>query len=122
MRKLKRAARGTTPRVRGGVRRYQLVGLLRCGLCRRRMESCWSHGRPAYRCQHGHSSARPRGAARMRNLYVREDRMIVIIRALLRRGHCVLELVLFTVVMRSCGRRLARRVARAMLVSPLVRW
>jgi len=25
----------------GGVRRYQLVGLLRCGLCRRRMESCW---------------------------------------------------------------------------------
>ena len=68
----------------GGVRRYQLVGLLRCGLCCRRLESSWSHGRPAYRCQHGHSSARPRGADRMRNLYVREDQMIAVLRALLR--------------------------------------
>ncbi|GLL02183.1 recombinase family protein [Dactylosporangium matsuzakiense] len=68
----------------GGVRRYQLVGLLRCGLCHRRMDSCWSHGRPAYRCQHGHSSARPQGVAQMRNLYVREDRMIVVLRSLLR--------------------------------------
>ncbi|MDZ5447213.1 hypothetical protein U2F26_31635 [Micromonospora sp. 4G57] len=37
-------------------------------------------------------------------------------------GHCVLGLLLVTAVMRSCGQRLARRVARAMLVSPLVRW
>jgi hypothetical protein len=37
-------------------------------------------------------------------------------------GHCVLGLLLVTAVMRSCGRWLARRVARAMLVSPLVRW
>ncbi|GAA2392088.1 zinc ribbon domain-containing protein [Dactylosporangium salmoneum] len=75
----------------GAVRRYQLVGLLRCGLCRRRLESCWSHGRPAYRCQHGHSSARPRGTGRTRNLYVREDRMIVILRALLREQNANLE-------------------------------
>jgi SRSO17 transposase len=34
-------------------------------------------------------------------------------------GHCVLGLLLITAVIRSCGRRLARRVARAMLVSPL---
>ena len=37
-------------------------------------------------------------------------------------GHCVLGLLLVTAVIRSCGRRLARRVARAMLVSPLARW
>jgi len=36
-------------------------------------------------------------------------------------GHCVVGLLLVTTWMRSCGRRLARRVARAMLVSPLVR-
>ncbi|MEV8516615.1 recombinase family protein [Dactylosporangium sp. NPDC051484] len=68
----------------GGRRRYRLVGLLRCGLCGRRLESCWSHGRPAYRCQHGHSSATPRGPDRSRNVYVREDRMITVIRGLLR--------------------------------------
>lgn len=75
----------------GGVRRYQLVGLLRCGLCRRRLESCWSHGRPAYRCQHGHSSARPRGSNRMRNVYVREDHMTVVLRELLHEENGALE-------------------------------
>jgi len=39
-----------------------------------------------------------------------------------RQGHCVLGLLLVAAVMRSWGRRLARRVARAMLVSPLVWW
>jgi hypothetical protein len=37
-------------------------------------------------------------------------------------GHCVLGLLLVTAVIRSWGRRLERRVARAMLVSPLARW
>jgi hypothetical protein len=37
-------------------------------------------------------------------------------------GYCVVGLVLVTASMRSCGRRLARRVARAMLDSPLPRW
>jgi site-specific DNA recombinase len=68
----------------GGRRRYQLAGLLRCGLCGRRLESSWSHGRPAYRCQHGHSSAQPRGPDRLQNVYVREDTVITIIRGLLR--------------------------------------
>jgi len=36
-------------------------------------------------------------------------------------GYCVL-VVLVTALMRSCGRRLARLVARAMLGSPLLRW
>jgi hypothetical protein len=37
-------------------------------------------------------------------------------------GHCILGLLPVTAVMRSWGRRLARRLARAMLVSPSVRW
>lgn len=37
-------------------------------------------------------------------------------------GYCVIGLVLVTASMRSCGRWLARRVASAMLVAPLVRW
>jgi hypothetical protein len=37
------------------------------------MESQLSHGNPAYRCRHGHSSARPAGMRRAKNLYLRED-------------------------------------------------
>ena len=47
-------------------RRYRLAGLLRCGICGRRAESCWSNGRAAYRCRHGHSSASALDPARPR--------------------------------------------------------
>ena len=57
-------------------RRYRLAGLLSCGICGRRAESCWSNGRPAYRCRHGHSSASTPDPARPRNLYIREDRIL----------------------------------------------
>ena len=57
-------------------RQYQLAGLLRCGICGRRAESCWSNGRPAYRCRHGHSSASASDPARPKNLYIREDRIL----------------------------------------------
>jgi site-specific DNA recombinase len=56
--------------------RYQLAGLLRCGTCGRRLESCWANSRPAYRCRHGHTSATPRDPNRPKNLYVREDRLL----------------------------------------------
>lgn len=39
-----------------------------------------------------------------------------------RQGYCVVGLLLVTASMRSVERLLARRVARAMLVSPLPRW
>ena len=39
------------------ARRYLLAGLLACGRCGRKLESAWSHGRPAYRCRHGYTSA-----------------------------------------------------------------
>jgi len=57
-------------------RRYRLAGLLRCGICGRRAESCWSNGRPAYRCRHGHSSASAPDPGRPGNLYIREDRIL----------------------------------------------
>ena len=57
-------------------RRYRLAGLLRCGICGRRAESCWSNNRPAYRCRHGHSSASAPDPARPKNMYIREDRIL----------------------------------------------
>ncbi|MFE3206285.1 recombinase family protein [Embleya sp. NPDC059237] len=61
---------------------YQRAGLLRCGHCRRRMESCWSNGRAAYRRRHGHSSATPRDPDREPNAYVREDHVLADLPAL----------------------------------------
>ena len=55
---------------------YRLAGLLRCGICGRRAESCWSNDRPAYRCRHGYSSASAPDPARPKNLYIREDRIM----------------------------------------------
>ena len=57
-------------------REYRLAGLLRCGICGRRAESCWSNGRPAYRCRHGYSSASVPAPVRPNNLYIREDRIL----------------------------------------------
>jgi hypothetical protein len=70
------AAQDTTaPRGPAGpaARRYLLAGLIACGQCGRRLESCWSNGKPAYRCRHGYSSATVPDPARPKNTYVRED-------------------------------------------------
>lgn len=67
------AIRAARPAEDGSTRTYLLAGLLRCGLCRRRMDAHWVHDRPGYRCRHGHSSARSADAARPKNLYTRED-------------------------------------------------
>ncbi|WP_307834290.1 recombinase family protein [Paractinoplanes lichenicola] len=56
------------------VRRYALTGLLVCGLCGRRLEGHWVHGRPGYRCRHGHISAHSSGA-RPRAIYWPERRI-----------------------------------------------
>ncbi|MEU3645239.1 pentapeptide repeat-containing protein [Lentzea sp. NPDC034063] len=37
----------------GEVRCYMLAGLVVCGLCGRRMDKHWVHGRAGYRCRHG---------------------------------------------------------------------
>ncbi|MBT2234408.1 recombinase family protein [Nonomuraea sp. NEAU-A123] len=55
---------------------YLLAGLLRCGICGRRLESCWANNRAAYRCRHGHSSASRPDPDRPKNLYIRQDRIL----------------------------------------------
>ncbi|GAB2829219.1 hypothetical protein GCM10027176_36780 [Actinoallomurus bryophytorum] len=57
-------------------RSYLLAGLLRCGVCGRRMESCWANNRAAYRCRHGHTSAAKTDPDRPKNLYIREDSVL----------------------------------------------
>ena len=63
----------------GTTRTYALVGLLHCRPCGRRMESHWVHGRPGYRCRHGHTSAKPPTPGRPKTLYLREDHILVLI-------------------------------------------
>ncbi|ONI92751.1 hypothetical protein ALI22I_01960 [Saccharothrix sp. ALI-22-I] len=55
---------------------YRLAGRLQCGLCGRRMDSHRSHSRAAYRCRHGHTTARTRPEGAPRNLYLREDHLL----------------------------------------------
>jgi site-specific DNA recombinase len=71
------ATRGPVPHDKPVLRRYLLAGLLSRGLCgRRRMESAWSNGKPAYRCRHGHTSAMAPDPARPKNSYIREDKLL----------------------------------------------
>jgi site-specific DNA recombinase len=72
-----RSSRGRDP-----DRCYLLAGLLRCGICGRRLESCWANNRAAYRCRHGHTSASRLDPDRRRNLYIREDRILAHLRTL----------------------------------------
>ena len=58
------------------ARRYLLAGLLTCGRCGRRLESAWSHDRPAYRCRHGHTSAAVPDPARPKTTYLRENEIL----------------------------------------------
>ncbi|MEV0053526.1 recombinase zinc beta ribbon domain-containing protein [Saccharopolyspora shandongensis] len=69
----KRAARKTQD---GGTRTYVLAGLVVCGLCERRLDSHWVNNGPGYRCRHGHTSARNRPPEFVKNVYVREDRLL----------------------------------------------
>ena len=60
----------------GRARSYLLSGLVRCGVCGRRMDSHWVHGHAGYRCRHGHRSSQPRAADGPRYVYVREDLLV----------------------------------------------
>jgi hypothetical protein len=40
------------------------------------MDSHWVHGRPGYRCRHGHTSAKPTAPDRPKTLYLRQDRIL----------------------------------------------
>jgi DNA invertase Pin-like site-specific DNA recombinase len=56
--------------------RYQLTGLVICGLCGRRAEGHWAHGRARYRCLHGRTSASDVQLEHPKMLYVRQDQLI----------------------------------------------
>jgi site-specific DNA recombinase len=62
--------------------RYLLAGLLCCGTCERLLESCWSNGKAAYRCRHGHTTATRPDPARPGNTYIREDHILPCLPAL----------------------------------------
>lgn len=55
---------------------YLLVGLLRCGVCGRLLDSHWVYRGPGYRCRHGHTSAQGPNPGRPKNVYVRQDNAI----------------------------------------------
>jgi site-specific DNA recombinase len=59
------------------ARDYVLAGLVQCRSCGRRVDSHWVNGRAGYRCRHGHHSARARPSDAARNIYVREDVLLV---------------------------------------------
>ena len=60
----------------GQMRRYRLTGLVVCGICGRRADAHWVHGRAGYRCRHGRTSASPPLPGRPKSLYWREDRLL----------------------------------------------
>jgi hypothetical protein len=60
----------------GHVRRYWLTGLVVCGICGRRADAHWVHGRPGYRCRHGRTSASLPLPGRPKSLYWREDLLL----------------------------------------------
>ncbi|MCW3844917.1 zinc ribbon domain-containing protein [Micromonospora yasonensis] len=65
----------TTP-TDGTPRHYLLAGLVCCGVCGRIMDSHWVHGRPGYRCRHGHTSSRTKTSPQPKILYIREDHLL----------------------------------------------
>jgi site-specific DNA recombinase len=66
------------------ARRYLLVGLIRCRVCGRMMDSHWVNNHASYRCRHGNRSTTPAGPGRPRNVYIHEAKAIVGIAAQLR--------------------------------------
>ncbi|MEV6823391.1 recombinase family protein [Amycolatopsis sp. NPDC051102] len=68
--------RATRPATDGRTRRFALAGLIHCGVCDRRLDSHWNHGRPTYRCRHGHTSTQRAGQPRPKTLYIREDHLV----------------------------------------------
>ena len=74
----RRAANGrnTIRKPRRTPRPYLLRGLLRCGLCDRRMQGSWNHEQAYYRCRYPTEYALPRRAQHPRAVYVREAQIV----------------------------------------------
>ena len=74
----RRAANGRTTirKPRRTARPYLLRGLLRCGLCDRKMQGSWNHGQAYYRCRYPSEYALPRGANHPPTVYCRETHIV----------------------------------------------
>jgi site-specific DNA recombinase len=74
----RRAANGRTTirKPRSTPRPYLLRGLLRCGLCDRRMQGSWNHDQAYYRCRYPTEYALPRRAPHPPTVYVRETQIV----------------------------------------------
>jgi site-specific DNA recombinase len=68
--------RAARPASDGRARQFALAGLIHCGVCDRRRDSHWNHGRPTYRCRHGHTSTQRANQPRPKTLYIREDHLV----------------------------------------------
>jgi hypothetical protein len=74
----RRAANGRSMirKPRRTPRPYLLRGLLRCGLCDRRMQASWNHEQAYYRCRYPTEYALPRRAQHPPTVYVREAQIV----------------------------------------------
>jgi DNA invertase Pin-like site-specific DNA recombinase len=68
--------RTTIRKPRATPRPYLLRGLLRCGLCDRRMQGSWNHKQAYYRCRYPTEYALPRRAQHPPTVYVREAQIV----------------------------------------------
>jgi hypothetical protein len=57
-------------------RDYLLRGILHCGVCGRKMESTFNHGRPHYRCRYPAEYVEANGIQHPRTVYVHEDHIV----------------------------------------------
>jgi DNA invertase Pin-like site-specific DNA recombinase len=76
------AVQGMRARADAATHEYLLAGILICGVCGRRLESCFANDHPGYRCRHGRTSASISQNPR-RLTYVREDRVLEHLAAML---------------------------------------
>jgi DNA invertase Pin-like site-specific DNA recombinase len=67
---------GTTRKARQTRRPYLLRGLLRCGLCDRRMQGSWNHGRPYYRCRYPAEYALVEEIGHPKAVYLQEQEVV----------------------------------------------
>jgi DNA invertase Pin-like site-specific DNA recombinase len=71
----KSTKRGPTTRAPSQGRHYLLSGLLHCGVCGRRMQGQWNHGRAYYRCKF--TDDYPDGAGEHpKSIYVKEEALL----------------------------------------------
>ena len=68
--------RGFDRKARSSERPYALKGLVRCGVCQRRMEGTWNNDRPHYRCRFPSEYALANQIERPRSVYLREDAVL----------------------------------------------